>query len=150
VGSESFNILAISSVATALLAIKGRVYENRYIDALESSFLLNLGILSVATIYVRENDLRNSSQALLSGISVGLAFVTFLGILLFHIFRLLKRMKIWKEGTCFKANERPFVENGNDRDDPQRHELEFPDSAAQLRESLLESEPSSVNNYGTY
>jgi hypothetical protein len=59
-------------------------------------------------------------------------------------------MKIWKDGTCFKASERPFVENRNDRGDSQKHELEFTCSAAKLRESLLESEPSSVNNYGTY
>ena len=151
VGSDDFNILAITSVVLALLSIKGRVYENRYIDALESLFLLNLGILSVATFYIREKDLGNASQALLSGLSVGVAFVTFLGILLFHIFRQLKRMKIWKEGPCFKANEKPYVENRNDRpDDPQKRELEFTCSAAQLREPLLESNSSSVNNYGTY
>jgi hypothetical protein len=78
VGRDSFKTLAISSVVIALLSIKGRVYENCYTEALESSFLLNLGILSVATIYVRENDLGNASQALLSGLSVGVAFVTFL------------------------------------------------------------------------
>ena len=146
VGSESFNILAICSVATALLALKGRVYENHYLDALESSFLLNLSVLSVATIYVRENDLGNTSQALLSDLSVGTAFITFLGIFLFHIFRQLKRMKIWKEGMCFRANERSFFLNGNERDDQLKLELEFTSSAAQLRESLLET---SVNNYGT-
>jgi hypothetical protein len=150
VGRDNFNILAITSVVIILLSIKRKVYENWYIDALESSFLLNLGIFSVATIYVRENDLGNSSQAILSGISVGLVFVTFLGILLFHVFRQLKGMKIWKEGTCFKANERPFVKNRNDGDDLQQRELEFTCSAAKLRESLLESEPSCVNNYGTY
>ena len=144
VGSDDFNILAITSVVIALLSIKGRVYENRYIDALESLFLVNLGILSVATFYIRENNLGNASQALLLDLSVGVAFVTFLGILLFHVFRQLKRMKIWS----FKANERPLVENGNDRPvDPQKRELEFTCSAAQLREPLLES---SVNNYGTY
>ena len=123
------------------------MYENRYIDALESSFLLNLSIFSGATFYVRETNLGNASQALLSGLSVGVAFVTFLGIILFHIFCQLKRMKIWKEGTCFKANERPFIENGNDRPGGlQKRELKFTCGAAQLRESLLES---SVNNYGT-
>ena len=56
-------------------------------------------------------------------------------------------MNIWSA----KANERPFVENRNDRPaGPQKRELEFTCSAAQLRESLLESKFSSVNNYGTY
>ena len=147
VGSDNFNILATSSVVIALLSIKGRVYENHYKEALESSFLLNLGILSVATFYVRENDLGNVSQALLSGLSVGVAFVTFLGILLFHVFHQIKRMKMWS----IKSNERTFVENGNDRPGgQQKRELEFTCSAAQLRESLLESKLSSVNNYGTY
>ena len=61
VGSDNFNILAISSVVIALLSIKGRAYENHYTEALESSFLLNLGIFSVTTFYVRENDLGNAS-----------------------------------------------------------------------------------------
>ena len=56
-------------------------------------------------------------------------------------------MNIWSA----KANERPFVEDRNDRPaGPQKRELEFTCSAAQLRESLLESKLSSVNNYGTY
>ena len=129
--------------------MKGRVYKNRYIEALESLFLLNLGILSVATIYVREIDIGNTSQALLSGLSIGVAFVTFLGILLFHVFRQLKKIKIWKEGTYFKANERLFIESSNDGNDPQKHDHEFTCSATQLQESLLDSKSDNVNNYGT-
>ena len=153
VGSGSFNVLAISSVATALLALKGRVYENRYIDALESSFLLNLGVLSVATIYIRENELGDNSQALLSGLSVGTAFVTFLGIFLFHVFHQLKKTKMWKDAGPFcRAIERPFVhENGNEvgNHDQLDAENELICSAAQLRESLLDTKSSNVNTYGT-
>ena len=133
VGSDSFNILAISSVATALLALKGRVYESRYMDALESSFLLNLSTFSVATFYVRENGLGNPSQALLSDFSVGIAFITFLGIFLFHTFRQLKRMKNWKEGMNFKGNnKRLFIRDRNKQDNLQKLELEFTSSAAHL------------------
>ena len=104
---------------------------------------MGIRILSVTTFYVRENDLGNASQALLSRLSVGVVFVTFLGILLFHVFCQLKKMNIWS----IKANERPFVENRNDRPaGTQKHELEFTCSAAQLQESLLESKLSSVNN----
>ena len=148
VGSESFNILAICSVAIALLAIKGQVYENCYIDALESSFLLNLGILSVATIYIREIELGNTSQALLSGLSVGISFITFLGIFLFHVFRQLKKKKIWKEGIFFRANKMPFIQDKNERGDHDRLKVErkLISSAAQLREPLLET---NAINYGT-
>jgi hypothetical protein len=46
-GRESVNLVAISSVSLALLAIQGRVYEHRWKDLLESFFILNLGIFSV-------------------------------------------------------------------------------------------------------
>ena len=84
-GSESVNILAVSSVSIALLAIQKRVYRHWLKDALESSFLLNLGIFSVATFYLKEESEDDESQLILSSISVGIAFITFLGILLYHI-----------------------------------------------------------------
>ena len=49
--SESVNLVAVISVTVALLAMRFRVYEN---DILESSFILNLGIFSVATFYLKE------------------------------------------------------------------------------------------------
>jgi hypothetical protein len=52
--SGSVNLLAISSVATSLTIMKGRVYERHYNDILESSFILNLCIFSVTILYVRE------------------------------------------------------------------------------------------------
>ena len=65
-GSESINILAVSSITVALLAIKLRVYEDLYKDLLESSFILNLGIFSVPTFYSMKNlpmmKIRSSCQ----------------------------------------------------------------------------------------
>ena len=55
-GSESINILAASSVSLALLAIHRRVYEQWWKDLLESSFILNLGIFSVTTFYLKEES----------------------------------------------------------------------------------------------
>ena len=89
-GSESVSILAVSSVTVALLTLKLlRVYENLYKDVLESSFILNLGIFSVATFYLKEESENDNSQLILSSISVGTAFITFIGILLFHISRVM-------------------------------------------------------------
>ena len=75
-----------------------RVYEHWLKDVLESSFILNLGIFSVATFYLKEesDSQDDKSQCILSNVSVGIAFVTFLGILLFHISLVLKSSKIWK------------------------------------------------------
>ena len=98
-GSESINILAVSSVTIALLAMKLRVYERLYNDILESFFILNLGIFSVAMFYLKEesdsvSEVKN--QLILSKISIGLALFTFIGILLFHICLVLKSTSLWK------------------------------------------------------
>ena len=95
-GSESVNILAVSSVSLALLAIQRRVYEHWLKDVLESSFVFNLGIYSVATFYLKEESKGDESQLILSSISVGIAFITFIGILLFHVCLVLKSSRIWK------------------------------------------------------
>ena len=95
--SEGVNLLAISSVSLALLAIQRRVYENRWKDLLESSYILNLGIFSVATFYLNEESQDDKNQLILSNISVGIAFITFLGILLFHISLVFKSSNLWKE-----------------------------------------------------
>ena len=96
-GSESVNLLAVSSVSIALLAIYRRVYEHWCKDLLELSFLLNLGIFSVATFYLKEESEGDKNQLILSSISVGIAFITFVGILLFHISLVFKSSNIWKE-----------------------------------------------------
>ena len=87
-GNPSIDVLAISTVAAALLALQGHIYEHRFNEVLESVSLLNFCILSVATFYL-QNDGRNASvhvrnQLYLSGISVGVAFITFLAIILYH------------------------------------------------------------------
>ena len=96
-GSESVNTTAVISVTVALLAIRFRVYEHFYNDILESSFILDLGIFSVATFYLNEKaEDAAKSQCTLSSISVGIAFITFLGIFLFHISLVLNSSNIWK------------------------------------------------------
>ena len=95
--SESINTAAVISVTVALLAIRFRVYEHFYNDILESSFILNLGIFSVAIFYLNEKaEDAAKSQLILSNISVGIAFITFLEIFLFHISLVLKSSNIWK------------------------------------------------------
>ena len=93
-GSESVNTAAVISVIVALLAIRFRVHEHFYNDILESSFILNLGIFSVATFYL--NEKAEDAQCTLSSVSVGIAFITFLGIFLFHISLVLKSSNTWK------------------------------------------------------
>ena len=55
-----------------------------------------MGIFSVATFYLKEESKDDNNQFILLSIFVGIAFMTFLGILLFHISLILKPSNIWK------------------------------------------------------
>ena len=100
VGDHGINLLVVCSVIAGLSIIKGRVYESRHNDFLESSFILNLWIFSVATLYVSgekfsETDRRIQIQHNISGVSVGTAFVYFIGIVTFHTYQRLKEIKVF-------------------------------------------------------
>ena len=83
-GDPATNLLAIIIAVSCLLfylAILERIYKNRYLNILECSFLLNIIILSTATLYTRPNF---EKQATLTKASVGIVFATFCAILLYH------------------------------------------------------------------
>ena len=81
----SINLLAIL-VGTGLLQMwawaSGGVYRNWALDALESSFALNLIFLVGATLYVK---LSRGNQVTVGYTSVSIAFATFIVILAFHL-----------------------------------------------------------------
>ena len=74
--------------------------EKFYNDILEASFFLNICLLSSATYHVRA---ANKNQAIVTNISIGIAFTEFLGIVCFHVYLRLKKIKtvvlLWK---CLK------------------------------------------------
>ena len=95
-GEASINLLAIASASLGLIVVTrltGSIYKKWYIEALESSFILNLGILAVATYHVR---LAGGNQTAVAYISVGIAFLTFIGILFYHVVQQLKDTKCVK------------------------------------------------------
>ena len=71
------------------------VYEKLYNDIIEASFILNLCIFSAATYHVEETG-GSAGQAGLAYISVGIAFTTFICIVVFHIVLIVRRMPEWK------------------------------------------------------
>ena len=78
-GNDSVNLLVISSASFGMFVwftLSGVVYRSSHLNALEVSFILNLGLLAVATIYVK---LSGGSQAAVVYTSVGIAFLTFMG-----------------------------------------------------------------------
>ena len=89
-GDDSINLLVISSTAVAMpvaFGLAGMVYESWYLNALELSFILNLGILAAATYHVNQSG---GSQAAVAYTSAGIAFLTFAAIVSYHIFQQIK------------------------------------------------------------
>ena len=81
---ESTHMLVVSCLMCALLILKqllNKVYKSRLIDLLESSFLVNLLLFATSTYYVSNT---NSAQIGLANTSVSIAFITFMGIVVYH------------------------------------------------------------------
>ena len=128
-GNEGVNILAIASVSAAIFALKGQVYEHWLNDALESISLLNLSILSIATYYIKneiEKSVEFRSLSILSSISVATAFITFIGILFYHIAFCIKSTSVWKKTIhpiIHKCNLFTKIERRNSMDDGSGHNV---------------------------
>ena len=81
---ESTHLLIVSSVVCALLILKQlvtKVYKNWLISFVETSYLINLLLFSVSTYYVNTT---NRDQVAVANASIAIAFITFIGIVLYH------------------------------------------------------------------
>ena len=84
----SINQLAIlvgAGVLNLWVWISGGVYRNRYLDALEASFTLNMIILAASTLYTSHVSHSGENQLAVGYTSVSIAFATFIGILIFQV-----------------------------------------------------------------
>ena len=82
---SSVNLLVIlvgAGIIQLWAWVSGGVYRNWCLDALEGSFALNLIILVGATFYVNRS---REHQLLVGYTSISIAFVTFIGILVFQL-----------------------------------------------------------------
>ena len=96
-GNASGNLLAIVSVTAGLMILswlRVQVYRNIFNGYLEAAFLLNLCILAAGTYHVKEIG---GNQAALAHTSVGIAFVLFVYILLYHMYLCLRTTTLWKK-----------------------------------------------------
>ena len=76
------------------------VYQKKYLNILECSFLLNLGLLS-ALAAVFQND--DNSERVVTIISISVALATFIGVLFFHVhLRVKKKLSLVQEMCCQK------------------------------------------------
>ena len=86
----SHNLLAIEAVVIGLVTLTrftGVIYKKLYLDILEASFILNLGFLAAVTYSVRLAKIPESQQAIVTYLSVGIAFATFVGVLVYHTYQ---------------------------------------------------------------
>ena len=118
-GDASVNLLVISSTAFGIigwLTISGVVYKSRYLNAIEVSFILNLGVLAVATYHVNQSG---GSQVAVAYTSVGIAFLMFVGVVIYHIYMRIKSKvqyiqrghQLQHENNCHINNNTGISEN---------------------------------------
>lgn len=110
--SYSFKLFAIVSVVFLCLLWVGRVYRKWPLYILEGSFLVNLGLLSVAIYHVRAKDnYKEGDEVCYFKTSVSIALITFLGILAYHLYLIIHTTKVM-ESVKVKVNKMmSFKEN---------------------------------------
>ena len=98
-------ITASTTVLLSLMVTFEGVYQKKYLNILECSFFLNLGLLSaLAAVY---QDHENKGE-MVTIISLGVALVTFVGILFFHVILRTKNSKWFRKYVkkfCRRRNE---------------------------------------------
>ncbi len=90
-------ILSVGCVAFFIILLKllnTKTYKVWLIDTLETSFIINLGLLTISTYFIM---LTNGEQETVTNISVAIAFVTFFFITCYHTYEY-----ILKSTTCFQ------------------------------------------------
>ena len=123
----SHYMLAIITVAVCvqswgwILGVSG-VYKRQWVGILDASFVLNLIIVSAATLYCYgQKSCGDGSQAVIGYTSLGVAFLTFIGILTYHLHMQVKGTALGRKllkkcacGCCKKSEEENEVLINND------------------------------------
>ena len=144
---SAINLLTIAVMSFTLLTYTSYmgVYKNRLVHFAEIASLANLGLLSVTTFY---QLLVDSRPALTTNLSVGVAFVTFIAIVLYHgAQRLLSQRKVRHVSSMaisYMAARVPGVKKGR-RDDIEACTLatqqeELTHTSVELHEPLINKE----------
>ena len=100
------NLLVII-ICTSMLGMwvwnaSGGVYKKWYLNALEPSFILYLNILAGTTLYFK---LAGGNQAAVFYTSVSITFVTFIGIITYHVCQRVMDTRVWRN-TVHKIHNR--------------------------------------------
>ena len=142
-GDSPAPILSAGCIALGLIllrVINSRIYKNTLQDSLETLFLTNIVVLSVATYHIRET---NVGQLALANTSMAISFILFLIILGYHFYKyILKGTRVWARVTqcCQRrgAQDRRLYQFPPLEDEEPLLNQDTPDSNNQLREPALD------------
>ena len=87
---ELFATAFLCFVLVTIIAVFGGVYSKHWLNVLEISFIVNLGILSLITLLVYQQQ--KTKSVAFAYVSVSVAFVTFVGIVIIQIIRRVKKV----------------------------------------------------------
>ena len=117
---------SIFLLAMWVLNTNGGVYQKRFLNVLESSFILNLAILATATYQVK---LAGGSQAAVFYTSVAVAFSTFIGIIAYHVYQRLRDSRFWRTLARNHIERRRARDHGSQGEDTEETEEMLPQAA---------------------
>ena len=128
-GDPYVNLMAIISTTVVILTLPtilgSRLYKTWSLGLLETSFVVNLAILAVATSYVQHCD-SGGTQNAATLTSVGIAFTTFTGILIYHSVQQIKGTRLWRR-VCLRHGYMriPLTDVVSEFEDPPGSPVDF-------------------------
>ncbi len=103
-GDPKVNLLITTIMVISLLTLNvnlGYAYKSRLLNLIESSFILNLGMLSLWSGFIAKDSTKSfESQLIVTSLMVGLAFVKFILVVSYHVYLLLKRKEMLQYFNC--------------------------------------------------
>lgn len=140
-GDPSLNLELILSMCAVMLGIMwnaGTIYNERYINMLESFFIVNLGLLSGWTVYNRHVSPKYLVyQIAISYTLVGTCFAVFLAIIVSQVYVNIKS-KVLIKFPCFWKKQNNH--NQPQMEEPEKLKLQEKKPSNAFRESLIEDD----------
>ena len=143
-GDGRISLLAISITSFVIMALLTTgIYKNWLLTLLETSFILNLGVLAAATSYI---DLAGGNQDAVTYTSIAVAFVTFLVIVTYHAAVQIRDTRVWEKAEkipdirIFQIFSRRSKSTDllEDESTDIQSSVRVPSTFVELREPLLE------------
>ncbi len=143
-----FALITLCLISLSMFRVTGGIYNETWIDLLEISFILNLGILATSTWYAIS---KKEKQEIATYISVSVALLSFVVLVFMHVFWRLRKLPKFRKKMEYMMNKTKDSGLESPEKNPQKKEagterptntlVELKESCqvVDLREPLLES-----------